>query len=368
MTNTINIEMDLIRLAFDNAAVPVRLVGGCVRDILLGIEPKDWDMATPATPDQILDILKAANINAFDMSNGHGTITAIINSNPYEITTLRQDLETDGRHAVIGFTSDWNVDAERRDFTFNAMSMDWDGTVYDYFDGISDLSNGLVRFVGDADKRMEEDYLRILRFFRFLGRMPKPQVDLTTMAKISNNCTGLVNISGERIWSEMKKIMAGEHVDFILDLMIKTGVMASIEAKMVSVTVPASKDPVTNLAAFADEQYVDKIIERWKLAKTEQSMFKWLVANRNTNPTIQDMKAMLVNSVDRSYVMELMKIQKRKEDYEAIKTWKIPIFPVTGGDLIKQGFKQGPDLGNQLKAMKQRWIDSDYTLEKEQLI
>jgi tRNA nucleotidyltransferase (CCA-adding enzyme) len=259
-------------------------------------------------------------------------------------------------------------DSKRRDLTFNAMSMDWDGTVYDYFDGISDLSNGLVRFVGDADKRMEEDYLRILRFFRFLGRMPKPQVDLTTMAKIGNNCAGLVNISGERIWSEMKKIMAGEHVDFILDLMIKTGVMESIEAKMVTVTVPASKDPVTNLAAFADEQYVDKIIERWKLAKTEQSMFKWLVTNRNTNPTMQDMKAMLVNSVDRSYVMELMKIQKRKEDFEAIKTWEIPIFPVTGGDLIKQGFKQGPDLGNQLKAMKQRWIDSDYTLEKEQLI
>jgi tRNA nucleotidyltransferase/poly(A) polymerase len=105
MTIAINMEMDPIRLAFDNAAVPVRLVGGCVRDILLGIEPKDWDMATPATPDQILDILKAANINAFDMSNGHGTITAIINSNPYEITTLRQDLETDGRHAVIGFVS-----------------------------------------------------------------------------------------------------------------------------------------------------------------------------------------------------------------------------------------------------------------------
>lgn len=368
MTKTFNTDLDLIRLAFENANVPVRLVGGCVRDILIGVKPKDWDMTTPATPEQILQILKDADINAFDMSNGHGTITAMINSNPYEITTLREDLETDGRHAVVGFTDDWKVDAERRDFTFNALSMDWDGNIYDYFGGIADLKAGLVRFVGDADKRMQEDFLRILRFFRFLGRMVKPEADLKTMAKISSNRVGLANISGERIWSEMKKILVSDHVEFVLNMMIETKVMESIEAKMVAINAPASKDPVTNLATFIDESTVETVIDRWKLAKDEQKLLKWLVKNRNIIFSVSELKAMLVNDVERSFAMELMKIQKRKDDFNIVKTWNIPVFPVTGTDLINQGFKPGPEMGIRLKELKQRWIESDYTLEKEQLI
>lgn len=368
MKDKFNPDLDLIRQAFENANVPVRLVGGCVRDMLLDIEPKDWDMTTPALPEEIIDILKAANIAAFDMSNGHGTITAVINGEPYEITTLRQDLETNGRHAIVGFTNDWKVDAERRDFTFNALSMDWDGNIYDYFDGVKDLKAGLVRFVGDADKRMEEDYLRILRFFRFLGRMPKPEADLKTVDKIRNNRNGLKSISGERIWAEMQKILVNNHVEFVLDLMISTGVIEAIEVELTTVKAPASKDPVTNLAAFINENFVEAIIERWKLSKAEQKQLKWLVANRNKTLTVSEMKAMLVNDVDRNFVMELMKIQNRKDDFNTVKTWNIPVFPVTGGDLIATGFKPGPEMGIRLKELKQRWIDSDYTLEKEQLI
>lgn len=368
MKEKFNPDLDLIRNAFENANVPVRLVGGCVRDMLLDVDPKDWDMATPARPDQIIDILKAANISAFDMSNGHGTITAMINSNPYEITTLRRDLETDGRHAVVEFTDDWKVDAERRDFTFNALSMDWDGNIYDYFDGVRDLRAGSVRFVGDADNRMEEDFLRILRFFRFLGRMPKPEADLDTVEKIRNNRDGLKNISGERIWSEMQKILVNNHVEFVLDLMISTKVMEAIEVELTRVKAPASKDPITNLAAFINENFVEVIIERWKLSKADQKQLKWLVANRNKTLSVSEMKAMLVNDVERNFIMELMKIQNRKDDFNLVKTWNIPVFPVTGSDLIASGFKPGPEMGIRLKELKQRWIESDYTLEKEQLI
>lgn len=368
MNNMMNIDLDLIRKAFEDANVPVRFVGGCVRDLLLGITPKDWDMATPALPEDILSILKAANINAFDMSNGHGTITAVINNEAYEITTLRQDLETDGRHAVVGFTDSWEVDAERRDFTFNALSMDWDGTIYDYFNGIKDLQEGEVNFVGDADLRMQEDYLRILRFFRFLGRMPKPKADVMTLAKISENRAGLKNISGERIWSEMKKILAGENVEYILSLMDSTKVLGAIDIMMNVTGIPSSKDPVTNLAAVIDENFVSIVIDRWKLSKQEQKNLEWLVDKRDIFFPVSAMESALVNGVDRSLVLELTKLRNDKLAYDHLKNWEIPVFPVTGNDLIASGVAPGPKMGTILQLLKNTWIAANYIPTKDRLL
>ncbi|MCK9529459.1 MAG: CCA tRNA nucleotidyltransferase [Gammaproteobacteria bacterium] len=368
MKNKFNPDMDLIRIAFENANVPVRLVGGCVRDMLLGINPKDWDMTTPALPDDIISILRAANIECFDMSNGHGTITAVINSEPYEITTLRQDLETDGRHAVVGFTDDWKVDAERRDFTFNAMSMDFDGVIYDYFGGIADLKAGLVRFVGDAEKRIQEDYLRILRYFRFLGRMPKPEADVETLAIISANRQGLANISGERIWSEMKKIFSGEHVDFIMDLMDHSKITGAIDLMINKPAVPASRDPVTILAAYIDFAFVEIVCDRWKLSSKEESQLVYLTNFRNIIDDVKVLKEAIFEGTDRYYVLELMKIQHRKDDYEILKNWIIPTFPVSGKDLIEIGVKPGPNMGFIIKVLRKSFVESNYQMTKEQFL
>lgn len=368
MKQTFNPDMDLIRNAFETANVPVRLVGGCVRDMLLGITPKDWDMTTPALPEEIINILKAANINAFDMSNGHGTITAVINGEPYEITTLRQDLETDGRHAVVGFTDNWEVDAERRDFTFNALSMDWDGNIYDYFGGVADLEAGLVRFVGDAEKRIQEDYLRILRYFRFLGRMPKPEADVEALAAISANRNGLANISGERIWSEMKKILSGEHVEFIMTLMEESKVFGAIELMTRAAEVPASRDPVTVLAAFIDFSFVEIVADRWKLSSKEADLLVYLTNFRDLEDDIKTLKEVIFEGTDRYNVLELMKLQKRKAAFEVLKDWEIPAFPVNGKDLMEIGVKPGPNMGFVIKVLRKSFIEADYKMTKEQVL
>lgn len=369
MTNfTFPKSLDAIEAAFAAVNVPIRLVGGCVRDMLLDKTPKDFDLTTPATPDEIRKILDDAKIQNFDLSNGHGTITAMIDGEGFEITTLRQDLETDGRHAVVGFTTDWKIDAERRDFTFNAMSMDFDGTLHDYFNGEADLYAGKVRFVGDAKTRIQEDFLRILRFFRFTGRMDCPEVDYKTLAVIKDNAKGLQNISGERVWMEMKQIMTGEYVQYLLELMDASTVSDHINVSFRNVSIPASKDPITVLAGIIDTSSVESTIERWKLSSQEQKQLHWLVKFRDVRLDIKQLKSLVLNGDDKSFVMELMKIQLREKDFQTMKAWIPEVFPVTGKDLIAVGVNPGPEMGKLLKAMKDEWIASDCVKTREELL
>ena len=173
------------------SAVPrARLVGGCVRDTLAGLEVADIDLATPDAPADVIAALEQAGLRALPTGLAHGTVTALAEGRGFEITTLRHDLQTDGRHAVVAFTDDWRADAARRDFTINAMSATPDGTLFDYFDGAADLQAGRVRFVGDAATRIAEDYLRILRFFRFFARYAAGAPDSEAMAAIETGVPG----------------------------------------------------------------------------------------------------------------------------------------------------------------------------------
>ena len=184
---------------FKNNKYELRIVGGAVRDLALGKTPKDIDLATDATPDEMMTILDKSGIRHIPSGLEHGTITAILDNEPFEITTLRADKETDGRHAEVEFVKSWEEDAKRRDLTYNAMSMDMEGKVYDYFDGMDDLQDKVSKFVGDADERIKEDYLRILRYFRFQGRLSTPTWDKDTLKAISSNVKGLQKISAERV-------------------------------------------------------------------------------------------------------------------------------------------------------------------------
>lgn len=217
--------------AFSWQAHEIRLVGGCVRDLVLGVQPKDWDMCTPSTPDQVTKVLEDAGYKPFDLSNGHGTVSVIIWGDTIEITTLRIDAETDGRHATVEFTTDWKKDAERRDFTWNAMSMDETGHVFDYFGGMDDLKYNEIHFVGNATMRIDEDYLRILRYFRFAGRfnMGMNHRDLDAIERVK---AGLHLVSGERIWMEMQKILAGPNSQRIISIMERIGVLDEIGLKL----------------------------------------------------------------------------------------------------------------------------------------
>jgi len=203
----------------------IRLVGGCVRDLVMGRTPKDWDMCTPSTPEQVTKVLEDAGYKPFDLSNGHGTISVIIWGDTIEITTLRVDEQTDGRHAQVKFTTDWYQDAERRDFTWNAMSMDDTGNIYDYFFGMDDIKYNEIRFVGSTAKRIEEDYLRILRYFRFAGRF-NMRMNVRDLEMIERLLPGMSKVSGERIWMEMKQILTGPAS--VLNTMEKYGVLSQI--------------------------------------------------------------------------------------------------------------------------------------------
>ena len=203
----------------------VRLVGGCVRDYLMHKRFQDRDMATPLTPDEVLTCLKKNGIPYLDIGRIFGTIVAKVNGTPFEITTLRKDIETDGRHAVVGFTKSWATDARRRDFTINALYADTNGKIYDYTGGLKDLKKRHLRFIGSPQKRMEEDYLRLLRYFRFWARMGERVIDVRVQKALPALIQKLGQLSVERRREELFKIITGPRAKTTLNLMRRLGVL-----------------------------------------------------------------------------------------------------------------------------------------------
>ena len=223
-------ELYTVVAPFEQQGYDVRIVGGAVRDILLGIEPKDVDIGTNATPAEMIELLKEKKIHYIETGLQHGTLTVHVNKRNFEVTTLRIDAETDGRHAKVEFTHDWKLDAERRDLTFNSMSLGLDGTLYDYFGGKEDLIKRHVRFVGVPRLRIQEDYLRILRYFRFYGRIASEEDnhDQTTLNIIQECAEGLKKIAVERIWMEVSKILTGNYTPSLVRRMYELKVSQSI--------------------------------------------------------------------------------------------------------------------------------------------
>lgn len=223
-------ELFTVAAPFQEHGFDIRIVGGAVRDILLGMQPKDVDLGTNATPPEMIELFQKYKIHYIETGLEHGTLTAHVNKRDFEVTTLRIDTETDGRHAKVQFTHDWKLDAERRDLTFNAMSMGLDGSLYDYFGGRKDLFERRVRFVGDPRLRIQEDYLRILRYFRFYGKiaLEADNHNQTTLSVIQECSDGLRKIAVERIWMEMSKILTGNHTPDLLRRMYELKVSQCI--------------------------------------------------------------------------------------------------------------------------------------------
>ena len=259
-----------------------RLVGGVVRDLLANRPITDVDMATPQPPEAVLHALQQAGVRAVPTGLEHGTVTAVIDAAPYEITTLRRDEETDGRHARVSWTADWREDAQRRDFTINALSLDRAGGLHDYFGGQADLAAGHVRFVGDAVLRIQEDALRILRYFRFQARYGRGQPDASALQAISSQVALLRGLSVERIWSELKRILAGPQVIETLHLMEQAGVLAEIMPGGASlarlerlVATGAPRDPLLLLVALAHQPR--QVVQRLKVSRAESGFVQALL-------------------------------------------------------------------------------------------
>lgn len=359
--------------ATQTAGFEIRIVGGAVRDLVQGKDPKDIDMATDARPEQMMKILDGVGIRHEPTGIDHGTITAIIDGEPIEITTLRIDTETDGRHAEVIFTNDWRKDAARRDLTFNAMSMELNGTLHDYFDGIEDLKNGVAKFVGNADERLQEDFLRILRFFRFQGRLNTPTWDKETMDSVRRNAAGLAQISGERIWMEMSKILTVPSRADVLERMDHADVLEAIDMpnnRVGMVRQVTGDDPIAALAATLNTVGgLDTLRNKWKFSKQEYLSARFVLENRHLDLDEDTVKRMLADPrVRKEHVFTLLNSLGKESLIQSVQRWVPPDFPVNGSDLIALGAKQGPDMGRKLAELRDAWEQSGFKLTKNELL
>lgn len=360
---------------FRKEGFELRIVGGAVRDLILGKEPKDIDMATTAKPNQMIEIGKRNHIKIIPTGLEHGTLTFYIDGRDFEITTLRTDISTNGRHATVEFTKDWKVDAERRDLTFNSMSLDFDGTLYDYFGGLEDLKAEKAKFVGDAGSRMTEDYLRVLRYFRFQGRTATPNFDKDTLEAIKKNAPGLKQISGERVWMEMRKILEGDHTVELLKKMVETGVDQAIGLPMGNFKELArakqhiNSGPALLSALLKDEADVNNLTAKWKLSAAERDLVRFIVVNRDQPFNLESATRMWTDpKIKDEHVLELATYLGNHNIADELTSKKKPVFPVTGKDLIQIGVKPGPEMGKILKNLERKWKDDGYKMSKEELL
>ena len=340
-----------------DASPQARVVGGAVRDALAGREVADFDLATPLEPQAVIAALTTAGIKVVPTGLSHGTITAVIAGRGIEVTTLRRDVSTDGRHAVVAFTDDWQLDASRRDFTINAMSMTRDGTVHDYFGGVSDLRRGCVRFVGDPATRIAEDYLRILRFFRFHARFGRTLPDATTLEALRGGVPGLRQLSVERIWNEMRRILAAPDPVEAVVLMDHLGVWRTVlpEAMRIDRLAGLPPDPVLRVAAMLTGNPLS-LAERLKLSNEERDRLLRLTATPAPSGTDADLRRLLADHqpadlLDRTWLDDLPEVRERLGRIPR------PAFPLEGRDVVALGVPSGPRVGVLLRQARQWWLD-----------
>ena len=366
-TNIVDSNIRKLGDIFDDAGFEVRIVGGAVRDIALGKEPKDIDFATDATPDEMIEMLDKAGVKHIPTGIEHGTITAVLNGEPFEITTLRADTETDGRKAKVDFIRNWKEDALRRDLTYNAMSMDIDGNLYDYFNGMDDLQNKVSKFVGDPAERIQEDYLRILRYFRFQSRLDRPQWDKETLKAIKTYSKGLAGISVERVWQEISKLLVGSSAYESLRYMETTGInkILGLNNSVEKLKGTNYDNPIMALSTIVDDIQIAK---QWKLSNAETAELDFYTSYKDTKFDSKKVRDMIVDGANKEYLKNVLVMQNENALAKEADTFTSPEFPVTGKDLLDKGLKSGPDLGKALANLKARWMDSNYELTKDQLL
>jgi tRNA nucleotidyltransferase (CCA-adding enzyme) len=372
---TFNDELKTLRQAFNARGFEIRLVGGAVRDIITGITPKDLDFCTDANPDEQRKIYIANGFRFVETGLQHGTITVVMDSVPYEITSLRTESNHDGRHATVAYTNDWLKDLERRDFTINAMALTFDGKVIDPFGGQQDLAKGIVRFVGNAEDRIREDYLRIMRWFRFYGRFGNDFAnDDETYETLMRFSRGLQKISRERIWSELKKIvclptghlLVGSMTTYIFNHIGLDTYWSDAACKEAA---KVCSDPEVLMAAGYrfSETRTTWMADALKWSNEERAHVTWLCDHVNTNSDPRRLIA--VDGAKREWVREMLLLEG-KEPWiaDVLLSWEFKPFPVTGNDLIATGRKPGPAIGYMLRHLKNEWANSNYIATKEELL
>lgn len=380
-----------------------RVVGGAVRNSLLGTKVSDVDLATTHLPQDTMRLAKDAGFKPVPTGIEHGTVTVVVQGRPFEVTTLRTDIETNGRHAKVVFGTDWQKDAERRDFTINALYAKADGTIVDHVGGLADIETRTLRFIGDAEARIREDYLRILRFFRFFAwyGSGRPEADgLRASARLKD---GLNQLSAERVWVELKKLLSASDPSRALLWMRQSGVLSVILPESEKWGIDAihslvrteqeldwPTDALLRLESMVppDAARVSEMGKRLKMSNAERARLEAWARQDVVKSELSEyaLKKLLYRSSKQAVLDRVMlgyaaargeaamndeamiKVGAFSRLLETAQNYEAPLFPVTGADLLTMGIEKGPKLGKILKELEAIWIESNFSLDKEELL
>lgn len=366
--------------ALTAAGEQARFVGGCVRDALIGRPIRDIDICTPLSPQRVTELLEQAGLKAVPTGIEHGTITAVARGKGVEVTTLRLDLETDGRRAKVAFTDDWQADAARRDLTINALSADADGKVHDYFGGLPDLAAGRVRFVGDATQRITEDYLRLLRFFRFHADYAADGFDAAAIAAAQALAPNLKTLSGERLRQETLRLLTARRGPEVWGEMLALGIVqhflswATSLDRLRSVAALEQRhglapDAIRRLAALTMTGCGPQVAEVLKLSRVESERVIALDAPRDPFDTggAEAIRRQIYAWGNDGARDRLLLDWPAEDDGRAgrfalaiIEDWPKPHFPLAGADILRLGIGKGPRVGEILRAVEEWWVSKDF--------
>jgi poly(A) polymerase len=382
--------------ALNGGGEETRLVGGAVRDLALGEPAFDFDLATTASTDEVIRRARAAGFKVALTGVAHGTVTIVIDGRAIETTTLRRDVETDGRRAKVAFGRDFSADAERRDFTINALSLEPDGTVHDTVGGLDDLATGRVRFIGDANQRIREDYLRILRFFRFSARFAANGLDPEGLKAAIRAREGLARLSRERVRAELMKLIAARRAGDVVQTMGECGLLEPILgglaypgrlSRLIAIEARRSResDPVLRLAALsvAIPEDAERLRDRLRLANAEYERIRAAAAalvglhGISAPPSREDLRALLFNA-GREAARDALALAHAESGAPPadgafgaadrfLAETPIPKLPFSGADLVARGVAAGPPVGQTLRAFQALWIRAGFPEEPEML-
>ncbi|WP_180350274.1 MULTISPECIES: CCA tRNA nucleotidyltransferase [Brucella/Ochrobactrum group] len=380
-----------------------RVVGGAVRNTLLGTKVSDVDLATTHLPEETVRLATEAGFKPVPTGIEHGTVTVVVQGHPFEVTTLRQDVETNGRHAKVVFGTDWKADAERRDFTINALYVTVDGTVIDDVGGLGDIETRTLRFIGDAEQRIREDYLRILRFFRFFAWYGSGRPEGEGLRASARLKDGLSQLSAERVWSELKKLLSAPDPSRALLWMRQAGVLNLILPESEKWGIDAihglvrteadlgwQPDPLLRLESIIppDSVRMEEMGKRLRMSNAERARLEAWARADAVKPELSEQalrktlyrgsKQAVLDRIRLAYAAAradaagsdgamiraggFARLLESAEHYDA------PVFPVTGSDLLALGLKKGPGLGETLRSLETFWIDSGFSLDRSALL
>jgi poly(A) polymerase len=380
-----------------------RVAGGAVRNSLMGLPVADVDIATTLRPQAVVERAKAVGIKAVPTGIEHGTVTLVIDGVPFEVTTLRRDVATDGRHAEVAFGTDWQADAERRDLTINALYATQDGAVIDLVNGLPDIESRTVRFIGDAATRIAEDHLRILRFFRFFALYGSGRPDAEGLKACARAKESLARLSAERVWSETKKLLGAPDPGRALLWMRQAGVLTEILPETEKWGIDAipglieaekafgwTPDALLRLAAMvpADRERLKRLAERLRLSKAEAATLDYWASAPEIAPKLAEtaFDRLLYRNGPQGLVMRLRLALSAARargpgDPAALAfaglcqrllaragKWRKPSFPLTGGDVLAAGVPAGPKVGAALSAIEDAWVAGNFHESRAKLL